>query len=145
MNTPGVWSSLLNTELASSIDVCPSLSIVVRAKEVVTPSYDGLVMSLTTRLMRVPAEIFEAGSPRDILIDEETTVAKMVAFVPATALTLTFPSTAVKLAGSSTCTNPSNRMVCSHVKFNSMVLLAPASYVLSVIVELVILPGTRTT
>lgn len=145
MITPEVWSSLLNTELASSIDVCPPLSIVLRAKEAVTPSYDGLVMSVTIRLMRVPAEIFEAGSPRDILIEEEATVAKMVDFVPATALTLAFPSTAVKLAGSSTFTNPSNGMVCSHVKFNSMVLLAPASDVLSVIVKLGILPGTRTT
>ena len=38
ITTPGIWSSLLNTELASSMGVTPSLSVVVRAKEAVTPS-----------------------------------------------------------------------------------------------------------
>lgn len=103
------------------------------------------MMSMIIRLMDVPAEIFEVSSFSDIFMDEEATVAKMVALVPATALTLAFPSAALKLAGSSMYTNPSNGIVCSHVKFNSIVLVAPASNVLSVIVELVILPGTRTT
>ena len=38
MITPGVWSSLLNIGLASSIGVSPSLSMVVRANETVAPS-----------------------------------------------------------------------------------------------------------
>lgn len=102
-------------------------------------------MSVIIRLISVPAEIFEAGCRKDILMDSESTVAKMVAAVPATALTLAFAPTAVKLAGSSTNMNPLNGIECSHVKSKNMVLLPPASSVPSVIVELVILPGTRTT
>lgn len=103
------------------------------------------MIPMIIRLMSVPAEIFEASCSMDILMDEEVTVAKMVAVVPATALTLAFPSAVVKRTGRSTYTNPSNGIVCSHEKFNNIVLLAPASNVLIVIVEFIILPGTRIT
>lgn len=102
-------------------------------------------MSLITRLIGVPAEIFEAGSSRDIFMDKESTVAKIFAVVPAAALILVFASTAVKLVGNSMCMKPLDGIECSQVKFKSMVLVPPASTVLSEIVELVIRPGTRTT